>query len=706
MRGIAALVALLLPSAGAAIPAKSLPHLWRIPAAALPAGATDEVVARRILARYASELGLSEPDAGLSLVRILRDGPHRVVRLQRTQGGLPVAGQVAAVRVGPAGALVHSHLAPIAALREGRSRVPTAQAAEGLVRKLLGNPPLRGPARVTATIWPAARPFAAWLVDLPQAPEPLTLRAIVDRQAGVVRGWVRLDRAAILAEVYETNPTASDLVEVDLPRLPLGAEVLEGRYADVARCRMRNGACQPRYEAEADGDGNFFFRPDDRDGSDDDPFAEVSAYYHVNRIRSLFDGLGLDRGELRAMRVWVNIPQMGNAAFSPMEPALMFGQGGRDFAYDGDVIYHEYTHAVVSVTARLEPIIGMTGGAFSYEPGVLNEALADTFSTTVSGDSSLGEYAGGYGWEAEIRDMDGDTRCPDHLIGEQHHDSQPFAQAAWEVRAALGDDVWLPLAWSMLTTLVPDSGPADAAEVLTELAAEALDEDGRAAVAAAIERHRLPDCLEVVALQPGDVHNAVGISSSQLTMGQISFEMPSSLQFSLEVPEHTTELTVFKRILMCRTGCPQSTYLRRGEPVRFELSNRGQLLADADHVVEGETDFSLEDPEPGTWYVATTNDGYQSFFYSLKLDLVIAEPEPEPDVGEDVGTDSGTDAGSSDEPPVEVDAASQDHDVSESPPGSGGEVAEGPIQRSTCACGVTGARTGGWRSAVRAWLRR
>ena len=47
---------------------------------------------------------------------------------------------------------------------------------------------------------------------------------------------------------------------------------------------------------------------------------------------------------------------------------MWFGQGPRhDYAYDGDVVYHEFTHAVVDATIQLPSAINA--------PGAMNEGL-------------------------------------------------------------------------------------------------------------------------------------------------------------------------------------------------------------------------------------------------------------------------------------------------------------------------------------------
>ena len=568
-------------------------------------------------------------------------------------------------------ALVHAHLAPPGPLPAGPDRIIDAEAAIGAAAKALGPISLRRPATARRVVWPAAAAYRAWLVDLPLNPLPLTLRAVVHAGTGRTTGWTRLDRSLNRAEVYETNPVTSDLADVELPWLLPDSEVLEGLYADVARCRVRDGECRQRRTALADADGDFRYPPDDDDGSLQDPFAEVSAYWHVNRIRGVFRELGLPLEALPGLQVWVNLADMDNAAYSPAEPMLLLGQGERDFAYDGDIVYHEYTHGVVSVTAELQSVSGGDEQVFDYLPGALNEGLADQFSTALSGNPRLGEYAGGYGLDGEVRTMEGDARCPDDQIGEEHQDSQPWAQALWEVLGTLGQERFFTLSWSVLTTLLPDSGPADAAVVLQLLAEEELPAADATAIAAALEGHGLERCRGVVKLGAGGTHTALAISSDDLTQGELAFEMPAHLQFSVEVERAGSEILIDKAV-QCPRECPQATWIRRGRPVAFTFGPEYILEAEEAEVIRNERHTVFSADRAGTWYLATSNAGPLTFLYTLTVQ-VRPPPRPEPDVGGTTG-DAGEQAGAGD-----TGGAS-------GPPGSGGGVGDGPPPASGCDC--------------------
>ena len=119
--------------------------------------------------------------------------------------------------------------------------------------------------------------------------------------------------------------------------------------------------------------------------------------------------------------------------------ALWFGQGPkRDYAYDGDVVYHEFTHAVVDATLKLGAWHIDARGAIDA-PGAMNEGLADYFSSAITGDPDVGEYASkDFGSAAGvIRTLANDDSCPTALVGEVHFDSTLFSGALWQARAAL-----------------------------------------------------------------------------------------------------------------------------------------------------------------------------------------------------------------------------------------------------------------------------
>src|SRR5690606_21481867 len=157
----------------------------------------------------------------------------------------------------------------------------------------------------------------------------------------------------------------------------------------------------------------------------EDEYAEVAAFYHVAKAYAYFDEVGMPELEAKPLDLVVNLrlpvgfasfdwntmrdPALplepyNNAffvtqnpffdAFGPEGPSLWFGQGTvADFAYDGDVVYHEFGHAMIDRTAKLVHYWHLDAQGATVFPGAMNEGLADYFSSAITGDGKVGEYA-------------------------------------------------------------------------------------------------------------------------------------------------------------------------------------------------------------------------------------------------------------------------------------------------------------------------
>ncbi|MCS6913028.1 MAG: MYXO-CTERM sorting domain-containing protein [Myxococcales bacterium] len=324
--------------------------------------------------------------------------------------------------------------------------------------------------------------------------------------------------------------------------------------------------CVPRQLAAADAEGNYdAFEPlvGDRDGrcphrDDAQPnrFAEAHMYWHAaaiyDRFRQLYAGLGQADVRLRistganpqplGMVANLCIPDtdhpgdvtrplrpLDNAFFSPggqggfnevltgqQGDALGFGMGTRAaFALDGDVIYHEFTHAVVHSRGRLTAQIVEDDHGLSTDPGAINEALADYFSSALAGDGAVGEYAGrNFSLAGGLRNLDNRDHCSDDRIGQIHHDSQSFSGALWQARrhvasppeqggaAARRRDVFDQAVLAALEGSGPRPSMTEMAELVLQEVALRADQLGPAAqaqVEAAFVAHGiLPACDRVI----------------------------------------------------------------------------------------------------------------------------------------------------------------------------------------------------------------
>jgi uncharacterized protein (TIGR03382 family) len=244
--------------------------------------------------------------------------------------------------------------------------------------------------------------------------------------------------------------------------------------------------------------------------------------------------------ELQAFAVLFNRPFDSNVYF----------QGSRDFAYDGDVTRHEFTHALVHSFVTGLGSLGRDSFGTQAESGALNEGWSDYFSSSFVDDPAVGDYAarGLVSGEIGLRNNANDRRCPDDIIGEVHQDSEPWAGALWSIRdehLRQGGDVDL-LDRALLTALAQ----ADDDEDMTR-AADRVETTLREAFGAALAdfaraefvERGVRECLRVWPLAVVD-EAGTGLTVTRKDrlsqpgvddVGLANFA-PSVLQFRVDVP--------------------------------------------------------------------------------------------------------------------------------------------------------------------------
>jgi Zn-dependent metalloprotease len=189
----------------------------------------------------------------------------------------------------------------------------------------------------------------------------------------------------------------------------------------------------------------------------DGRFDEQMAYYHVNRAHDYFRGAFGFTGRDDMMAIFVHVPEidwknkkvrgaLDNAYYHPYFDALFFGDGTgvarggiNPTSRDSDVIYHEYTHAVMG---RIVPDLSWEKNDYG---GALQEAYADYFACTLNNDPDMGEYS--MGNLRGMRTMQHRFRYPDDVddphIGEpeEHWTGKIWGGACWDLRQKLGPAV-------------------------------------------------------------------------------------------------------------------------------------------------------------------------------------------------------------------------------------------------------------------------
>lgn len=372
--------------------------------------------------------------------------------------------------------------------------------------------------------------------------------AVVDAVSGkVVLAYdaTRFDRAATL---YEQNPVSTPTATaVTLSTLSAGATTLEDSRIRSVNCidtqtlvgKYGIHMCELVPKAKADANGDFPYAYSS-DTAPEDEFAELSMYFHTAKAYAFYESLGMPELEkkplttvanLRFPKGWdsFNVSLMkdttaplepyDNAFFSPQSPypglfkgidsGLYFGQGtSADFAYDGDVVYHELGHALVDRTVNLAGFWLLDEQGASPAAGAMNEALADYFSSALTGDGQVGEYAAKNTsfqlGDKVIRDLENDDSCPKNIVGEVHIDSTLFSGALWSVRQALpaGDRNTFDtaLVTAMLGAPTGELGYADLGELFrASVEASTLGKPAADALATEFEKRGVfPVCKRVL----------------------------------------------------------------------------------------------------------------------------------------------------------------------------------------------------------------
>jgi len=618
-----------------------------------------------------------------------------VVRFEQVHRGLPVVGRGGAVRLGPDGstraAALHLEESLPADVIPAFGAEAAARAARRFTSVLARDV---SAADAHLVVWPlrGGGSRLAYAV-LPQVPSgiPSAPRVIVDALDGRVieaRDLVHFAKAT----VYRSNPTRSPALEsIDLAIAPTGAtltsDVLTSancidnktvRPVNLFGIAAKVHVCDIVQTAAPDGNGDFVYTPADQAGSAEaksDTFSEVSMYFHAARAYEFFRVLqGSETAQVvkdKPLRVVANLQipaglqsfdmakaanpdiplePFSNAFFSPAGGqlgaifsqlyglsggGLFFGQGpARDYAYDGDVVYHELTHAVVDATLGLEAWHVDARGAVDA-PGAMNEGLADYFSSAITGDPDVGEYAATDLSSADaevIRSLSNSDACPGSLVGEVHLDSTLFSGAMWQARTSLPEADRPKLDAAVYKAMRASPGRGDVGfDDVAKLFLATLTTDypaGATALETAMKaRGILPSCERIV--EQGDkavkpfVAVTGGFASPGTTTLGLSTIAPGLIQIHAKVPpgsataavSFTTRAGGAAPNPLGGGGTPYTPVVlaKFGKPITWTVS-RGDATHDADSKVapsqSGRRSVEVPVPEGATdVYVQIGNEG-------------------------------------------------------------------------------------------------
>jgi hypothetical protein len=505
---------------------------------------------------------------------------------------------------------------------------------------------------------------------------------IVDALDGRMLGRRELGHTAKSASVYVPNPVTAKLPSDVTLDLPDGATTLDNATFTTKSCVDKGKVvdagqnytlhvCDFEAKALADADGNFPYKiPDVQEN--DDPFSEVSAFYHTTRAAAYLGERGMPSvvapfliaANFRVANGDIGNPSKAsdplepyaNAFFAPADPSFEFlfdiknaglflGQAQHiDFSYDGDVVYHEFGHALVDRTAKLDGEWKLDTQGATPDPGAMNEGIGDTVSSWIAGDPNVGEYGseeGGIG-EASIRNIANTRKCPDDLIGEAHEDSLYFSGALWAAReTAFADpDSRLVFETAVITALAASPttnlGISEYLELLVTALTEAKVDSAKIdqLKQAFADRGFGPDCKRVfewtgspISSTDDAFYNFFFMPGTPYIKSGTTPYAPGLFQIHAKLPAGTTKINVGwesypypggyggspKPQVLVRYGAEAITFKPKGT---FSSTAEDPVSASGPKSGQGHLTASLQVPEGETEaWIMLVNAGYADSLY-------------------------------------------------------------------------------------------
>jgi uncharacterized protein (TIGR03382 family) len=641
--------------------------------------------------------------AALEAAAVRRLASGSVITMRQRHGDLPVVGGAITARTDDAGRLRWLRSSAVG-LSDHLEAKPALAAAE-VTARLEAMPRFAGRsfagARSSLVVFAvgahAEAPRLAWQIDLVAdlgRMEALQIHA--DASSSVVLSVVdRIQRASEhRARLFTLDPIATpELTEVTLDQLPAGAETLEdasfevwncldrrecvefsvgGEVADVHFCSFDKLAVPGPY-------GDFLALEPPADHTEfGDGFAEVQAYFHVRKALEftrdrlgapdllsdvkftvVANGMGQFMGE-PAECVAGEVPAdsqfapLENAFFGPFHtieglpppldtPTMVFGQGAvGDFAYGGDVAYHEFGHGMFHFIGSRE-----MGGkrvpdqlGLDPSPGGMDEGFADYLAIAISGEPVIGKYA--LGTAEGFRTAANQKTCPADLHGEEHDDSEPWSGALWSIRQGLAEDQRAGMDAAVLTTMMAITD-SDDFKTVSEMLVTEIDmalgyQAAELASAELAARGFADECgnrTRVLARE--DVHQRMFASEPG----------PSVLQFRVDVPAATDrlELNALAAQMAAGSTAPAATlHVKPGDqPIQWSWTGDAPT---SDATIRAPITFTADEAQPGLFNMAAVATGD---FAAGSYHLQIESADPVGLVFADLSSPSGAD-GKADDP--------------------------------------------------------
>ena len=245
-----------------------------------------------------------------------------------------------------------------------------------------------------------------------------------------------------IADNNDANSTnlQNEQVSFVLEGLDEGTGLLIGEFVDLATL---NSSSLPDVDANEPSRVYNYTRDDPR-------FEQVQIYHTVDQINRYFHDLGFDddSGTPNGIRDFASLANAhwdnaDQSFYSTGDDAIHFGDGGVDDGEDGDIIAHEYGHAI-----QHNQNAAWGGGEMGAMGEGFGDYLAASFFQDVGDAAFQAAHAAAVGeWDAtsysndnppNLRRVDGNKVYPDDLTGAVHGDGEIWSRALWDLNQDIG----------------------------------------------------------------------------------------------------------------------------------------------------------------------------------------------------------------------------------------------------------------------------
>jgi hypothetical protein len=436
-------------------------------------GDTIAPAVRAFLKANADQTGLRADENSLKVVQEVSTPINRVVHFQQLHEGIPVIDTSVVVQVDEANRVRQVDLgnaSPTVAENASDARKMTPKQATAAATAVVGAATLRQPVKdATEVYFPTdAGLKLAYEVLIATRNPAHDWRVIVDAYSGQIleqkdllfhvdgQGFV-FDPNPVVTSHNNTlrDPTATvgscgfagtPVATIDAQRVTRtlkgitfsgGVHKLEGPFVKMRNFGAPNIA--PPTEVSAN---NFKY------SSGDNRFDDVNVYYHVDTTQRYIQSLGITTAHNKVIECDAHDGAGGGAFFSSIDGGLHFGDSGPclpNRASDGDVMLHEYGHAIQN---NQVPGWGATNPVtHRAETRAMGEGFGDILACV-----ALAERGGGFQREFFedwifgstplkcLRRVDGTKVYPTDWHNEEHDDGEIWAAALWNIYRTIGGD--------------------------------------------------------------------------------------------------------------------------------------------------------------------------------------------------------------------------------------------------------------------------